>query len=231
MEIVVIVIMMMVGVSFMLKLSCHGWAGRLVLALLAAAFIILTYDAAASQSKTQIKEWLGEPELMLDMSVLLTIDVAFQICYCVLGARALHDTLPKTQAMLLQVTLWVPGLLVFPTLFAMLTMLIFTFTGTDFAAIAWGLAGITLVGMPLGAALTKLLIPEPEIRLEMIFMVNLLIAALGIVATVNGRTASAGTSEVEWGALAGIVIILLAGLGAGLVLNRYLTQKKITKLK
>lgn len=231
MEIVVIVIMMMVGVSFILKLSCHGLAGRLVLALLAAVFIILACDAAASQSKTQIKEWLGEPELMLDMSVLLTIDVAFQICYCVLAARSLHDALPKTQAILLKVTLWVPGLLVFPTLFAMLTELIFTFTGTDFASIAWGLAGVVAIALPLMAALTRWLIPETEIRLEMIFMVNLLIAALGIVATVNGRTAAAGTSEVEWGALAGFAVILLAGLGAGLLLNRYLTQKKISRVK
>lgn len=231
MEIVVIVIMMMVGVSFMLKLSCHGWVGRLAIAILAAAFIILTCDAAASQSKTQIKEWLGEPELMLDMSVLLTIDVAFQICYCVMAARALHDRLPKTQKVLLKATLWVPGLLVFPTLFAMLTELIFTFTGTDFASIAWGLAGVVAIALPLMAALTRWLIPEPEIRLEMIFMVNLLIATLGIVATVNGRTAAAGTSEVEWGALAGFAVILLAGLGAGLLLNRYLTQKKISRLK
>ena len=113
----------------------------------------------------------------------------------------------------------------------MQTELIFTFTGTDFASIAWGLAGIVAIALPLMAALTRWLIPETEIRLEMIFMVNLLIAALGIVATVNGRTAAAGTSEVEWGALVGFAVILLAGLGSGLILNRYLTQKKITKLK
>lgn len=231
MEIAVTVIMMMVGVSFILKLSFHGWAGRLTVALLAAAFIILAYDAAASQSKTQIREWLGEPELMLDMSALLTLDVAFQICYCVLAARALHDRLPKARGVLLNATLWVPGLLVFPTLFAVLTELIFTFTGADFATVAGGLAGTVAVGVPLGSALTGWLIPEPEIRLEMLFMVNLLIAALGIVATVNGRTATAGTTEVEWGALAGFAVILLTGLGAGLLLNLYMTQKKITRLK
>ena len=35
-------------------------------------------------------------------------------------------------------------------------------------------------------------------------MVNMLIAALGVVATVNGRTAAAGTNQVEWGALGGV---------------------------
>ena len=51
------------------------------------------------------------------------------------------------------------------------------------------------------------------------------------VGELRGSAASAGTSEVEWGALAGFAVILLAGLGSGLILNRYLTHKKITKLK
>ena len=54
-----------------------------------------------------------------------------------------------------------------------------------------------------------LLIPEKEIRLELLFMINLLIAALGIVATVNGRTAATGTNHVEWTALAGVFAILI----------------------
>ncbi len=54
------------------------------------------------------------------------------------------------------------------------------------------------------------LVPEKEIRLELLFMVNMLIAALGVVATVNGRTAAAGTNQVEWGALGGVAAIIAA---------------------
>ena len=76
METVVIIIMVAVGFSFLLKLTYHRPAGAIALALVAAAFVFLSYDEATSQSKTQIAEWLQNPSLMLDTSVWLTIDVA-----------------------------------------------------------------------------------------------------------------------------------------------------------
>lgn len=231
MEIVITIIMVMVGFSFVLKLTCHGWPGRIVNGLVAAIFILSTYGAAASQSKTRIAEWLNQPELMLDTSVWLTVDVAFQICFCVLAAKSLYVSLTRTERVLLHLTLWVPGLLIFPTLFSLLTELIFTLTGVDFTSIALGLAIVLLAGVPALAALVKYLIPEVDIRLEMMFMVNLIIAALGIVATVNGRTAAAGTSEVEWTVMAAVALLLVLGAAAGIVINRYLNNKRISKLQ
>ena len=209
--------MVMVGFSFVLKLTCHGWPGRIVNGLVAAIFILSTYGAAASQSKTRIAEWLNQPELMLDTSVWLTVDVAFQICFCVLAAKSLYASLTRTERVLLHLTLWVPGLLIFPTLFSLLTELIFTLTGVDFTSIALGLAIVLFVGVPVLA--------------EIMFMVNLIIAALGIVATVNGRTAAAGTSEVEWPAMVAVALLLVLGAAAGMVINRYLNNKKISKLQ
>lgn len=75
------------------------------------------------------------------------------------------------------------------------------------------------------------LVPEKEIRLELLFMVNMLIAALGVVATVNGRTAAAGTNQVEWGALGGVAAIIAAGTVAGIAYNRFQTKKQISKIK
>ena len=82
MEIVVTVIMLLVMLGFILKLTWHGLIGRSVLALVCALFIGLVWEYAAGQSKTQIAAWLQEPELMLDTSVLLTVDVFFQPCGC-----------------------------------------------------------------------------------------------------------------------------------------------------
>jgi hypothetical protein len=63
----------------------------------------------------------------------------------------------------------------------------------------------------------KWLIPEKELRLEVFFLSNALIAVLGIIATVNGRTAVAGFAEVNWYALLGIVGLMLLGGIAGWV--------------
>ena len=228
---VLITIMGLVIFGFLLKMTFHGTAGRIVLAVIAAAFILITYGNAAAQSKTQIADWLGQPDLMLDTSVWLTVDLAFQIAFCVLSAKAMGERLSGTGKFLRQICLWVPGILIFPVLFALLTELIFMLPGVGFATTAIGLAAVLLVGIPLLSAGLKQLVPERDIRLELLFMVSLLAGALGIVATVNGRTAAVGTNEVEWGALVAVIILLLAGVLAGSLIYRYYNNKIITKIK
>ncbi|MCM1372225.1 MAG: hypothetical protein NC113_06580 [Bacteroides sp.] len=231
MVIVVMIIMALVIVSYVLKMTCHGWLGRLATCAVASLFVILACDAAAGQSKARIADWLSQPELMLDMSVWLTVDVAFQVAFCVLAADSIAGPLSRSRIVMLEVCRWFPGVLVFPVLFAMLTELIFSLPGADFATIAWGLSLGLFVGVPLLVAGLLWLLPEKEIRLELLFMVNMLIAALGVVATINGRTAAAGTNEADWGALAAVVAILAVGTVIGIVLNKYLTRKHISKIK
>jgi len=45
-----------------------------------------------------------------------------------------------------------------------------------------------------------------------------LLAILGIVATVNGRTAVNGTNSVDWFALLGIILTLLIGISIGMLI-------------
>lgn len=231
MELVVVMIMTLVSFSFVLKLTCHNLISRIILGLVCGIFVLSVYDYAASQSKSQIADWLSQPDLMLDTSVWLTIDVAFQICFCFFAAKAMEERLSMTEKIIYRLCLWLPGLLVFPVLFAILTELIFNLPGIDFKTIGWGLAVSVSVVFPLLSSGFNWLVPEREIRLEMIFMTNMLIAALGIVATVNGRTAATGTNTVEWGALSAVIFILAIGLSAGLLINKYVTRKKISKIK
>ena len=93
METVVIIIMCLTGLVFLLKLTCHGNAGVVLLSFLAAAAVILMTDFASSQSRTRIEAWLGQPDIMLDTSVWLTLDVAFQIWFCFLAAKRLSGPL------------------------------------------------------------------------------------------------------------------------------------------
>jgi len=63
------------------------------------------------------------------------------------------------------------------------------------------------------------------------FMINALTAILGVIATVNGRTAVKGTNSVEWDALLGILAILSIGTIAGLLINKRKTSKLISHIK
>lgn len=70
---------------------------------------------------------------------------------------------------------------------------------------------------PLRQIYTALFVAGKELRLELFFLTNALVAVLGIVATVNGKTSAAGVSEIDWKALTGVIVIALAGGILGLL--------------
>lgn len=82
------------------------------------------------------------------------------------------------------------------------------------------MAAAVFVLIPAGSFLLRWLLPEKELRLELLFLANALIAILGIIATVNGRTAVKGIDEIDWGALAGLTILLVAGALVGMILRK-----------
>lgn len=232
METVVLIIMLMVSFNFALKQTYHKAVGITATCLLAALFVGLAWPYAASQSKTQITDWLNAPDLMLDTSVLLTVDVFFQITFCVMMAKKIAgEQLSVVQRAIYAVALWFPGLLIFPVLFALLVEIIFSFPGNDFSTLSWATATCVLIAAPSLSYLIRFLLPEKDLRLELMFVVNAITTILGIIATVNGRTAVKGTNSVEWDALAGFLLIIAAGTVAGIMVNRRSIRKTISKLQ
>lgn len=225
MQTVVLVLMVLTVFNFMLKQTFHRWFYILAIAVVAALFTGLMWPLAIEQSKSQIAAWLENSTLMLDTSVLLTIEVAVQMGFCLLAAQQLTGGIDKKVTRWIYRVLWFfPGVLIFAVLFSLLVAVIFQFPGVSFAVIAWALAAIVLVVIPLGTWLLRWLLPEQDIRLELLFLTNALVAILGIVATVNGRTAVEGFSEVNWPALAAMLGLLLVGGVVGMVLRK---RKKI----
>ena len=121
---------------------------------------------------------------------------------------------------------WFPGVLIIPVLFFGLTQAIFSFPGVSFKLIAWLFGLFVFVVIPLGRWLIKWLLPEEDLRLELFFLTNALVAILGIIATVNGRTAVEGVGDVDWSALTGCVVLFLVGAIAGWMV--YVIKRKLT---
>ena len=221
METVVLVMMISVCFNYMLKQTYRKIYSVLLSAAVCALFVGLMWPYAIEQSKSQISDWLADSSLMLDIAVILTLEVAIQMSFCILSAHI------QTSGKVKPITIWVyrilrwfPGVLIFPVLFSLLVSAIFALPGVSFSLVAWGLAAIVFVAIPLGCWGIKWLLPEKEIRLELLFLANALIAILGVIATVNGQTAVAGISEVDWSALGGIVVLLIFGLMAGVIAYR-----------
>ena len=155
---------------------------------------------------------------MRDTAVVLSIDVAFLLAYCWGSTKAPAKPyqqiyVAQNRYTVLLRKLWrgllaiYPGLLIFPVLFSLEISTIFFLPGVDFALVAWGLAAIVAVAfVALGFGL-EFLLPERELRLELLFLLNILIAILGVIATVNGRTAVEGVGSVDVLSLLAVVVL------------------------
>lgn len=212
MDTIVWILILLTAFNFLLKQTFWQWTAVGVAAVIAAAFVLLTWPYAIEQSKTQIADWLHRPELMLNTAVVLTVEVALQMAFCLLSVHVANVHPVKKRMMLAyRVLYWFAGVLVFPVLFFGLTQLIFALPGISFRTVAWGFAAFVLLAIPLGRWFIRWLLPETELRLELLFLTNALVAILGIVATVNGRTAVEGVASVNWAAFGGCVGIFIVG--------------------
>lgn len=226
MQTVVLALMLLVSVGFMLKQSFLPWKWTLVVALVAALWVGFSWPLAIEQSKTQIADWLANPTLMADTAVLLTIEVALQMAFCVVEATYGGLTyLPKRKNRLLNVLRYFPSLLFFVVLFSLLVTLIFALPGVSFPLIAWSLAGVVLLLVPAFIWLLRWLLPETDLRLELLFLINALMAGLGIVATVNGSTTVDGFDSIRWDALVGLLGMTLAFALVGFALHKIIRRK------
>ena len=170
METLVLVMMILVCFSFVLKQTFHGVKEIMIISVLVAFFVGMTWPLAIEQSKMQIAAWIADQKLMLDMAVLLSIDVALTMLFCV------HHVDLKTSEHVSR-RKWVffiflkyfPGLLVFPVLFSVLVMTIFLLPGVSFQVVAWVLAVVLLVLTPVFTYGLRWLLPERPIRLELLF--------------------------------------------------------------
>ena len=231
METVVLVMMILVCFNYALKQTNRKIYSVLFSAAVCALFVGLMWPYAIEQSKSQISDWLADSTLMLDVAVILSLEVVIQMAFCILAAHI--QTSGKVKPIIIwiyRVLRWFPGVLIFPVLFSILVSAIFALPGVSFSLVAWILAAIVFVSIPLGSWILRWLLPEKEIRLELLFLANALIAILGVIATVNGQTAVAGISEVDWSALGGIVVLLIVGLVAGIIAYK-IKLKRITKNK
>ncbi|MCR4769392.1 MAG: hypothetical protein K5874_04160 [Bacteroidaceae bacterium] len=216
METIVLALIILVCFNFVLKQTYRkAWMVG-VITIVCALFVVFTWRFAIEQSKSQLQDWLGNQQLMLDVAVILSIEVIIQISYCIMSAHLMNTgKVRKRTLMVYRLLRWFPGMLIFPVLFHIETMCMFWLTGIDFATIAYGLAGVIAVLIPLLTWSFKWLIPEKELRLEIFFLTNVLIALLGIIATVNGRTAVAGVSEINIDSLVGFATLLVVGALGG----------------
>ena len=117
----VIILMVLVCINFVLKQSWHKWWSVLAHAAAAALFTGLMWPAAVRQSRSQVDAWLSDPGLMLDTSVIITIEVILQISFCLLSVNLMNSgKLKPATIWSYRVLRWFPGVLIFGVLFGII---------------------------------------------------------------------------------------------------------------
>ncbi len=223
--------MILVCFSFVLKQTFHGVKEIMIISVLVAFFVGMAWPFAIEQSKTQIAAWIADQKLMLDMAVLLSVDVALTMLFCVHHVDLKTSEHVSRRKWMFYIALkYFPGLLVFPVLLSLLVMMIFMLPGMSFQVVAWTLAVALLVLVPALTYGIRWLLPERPIRLELLFLVEVLLGLMGIVGTVNGNTAVAGIDSVDLKSLLGVVGIVIVGMALGLCYYRVKMQKLSQKL-
>lgn len=216
--------------STILKMSFGKTFSVLLITVATALFTYFAWHLAAEQSKTQIADWLANPTLMADIAVLITLEVALHISFCVMSlSNHGKNNQKKIKRIFYNLLKWFPGVLYLVVIFAFLTSLILVLPGVSFSTVSLIMALSVLVLLPLLTFLSKLIISEEYMRLELLFLVNLLIALLGIIATVNGRTTMTAVNNVNWLSLLGVMAIVLIGTSAGFLWRRIYFRLKEKK--
>lgn len=216
METLVLILMLLVCFNFALKQTfLKTWQAIFIIIVLA-IIVGLSWEFAIEQSKSQIAIWLADQSLMLNTSVIITIETIWQISYCMLSAHLMHEAIVSKKTLFAyRILRFFPGILIVPVLFSALVAIEYEFTGSNFALISWSFAlGIAII-FPLISYGISWLLPQKQLRLEVLFLTNVLIMILGIIATVNGTTNFHGSDEINWMALItfGITLLICATIG------------------
>lgn len=227
MEAVVVVLMIIAVVNFWLKLTFVKTWQVWVFAALAAFFVYAMQPVAIMQSKTQLMDALHNPALMQDIALILSLEVVLELAFCLLATRYYtHDELRPRTRWVFHALRFFPGILIFPVLFVVLTNVIFALPGWNFRVTAILVALAVILVVAIGVLVVRRLLPEKSLRLELLFIGNVMVALLGIVATVNGRTAVEGTDKVNWLAMAGILVIIIVFTLIGMAYYRFKLKRK-----
>lgn len=228
MKTVVLVIMVLICFNFCLKQTfLRPWQLCLT-TLVCTLFVGLIWPFAIEQSRQQIEAWLADQPLMLDTSVLLTLEALWQMAFCLLAGKLLYEGPVRRRVIACyRILRFFPGLLILAVLFAAEVALIYQLPGVDFAVTAWSISFAVLILLPALSWLIRRLLPERDLRLEILFLCNALLLLLGIVATVNGTTNFRGSDDIEWTALAAFLLLALVCSLIGWMMYRKTLNAKL----
>lgn len=229
MEILINILLVFILINTALKLSFWELRYLIIWSIVLGLFILGVYPYAMEQSRTQIEHWLQDSEILGNIAVMISLEVLICIEFCFISLNNMYDNKAKKWHKILD---FYPCLLIFPALFYVLTQAMFSFVGVDFFMTAMGVGMLVVVIIPFFSYNIGILLPEKELRLEMHFLLSLIMSVLGFVALANGRIVYIPKGDiVEWHNVIKSLLFLLVFVVLGFLFSkfwwRFFGQKKL----
>lgn len=182
MEYVIHLLALFIALNFLLKVGFYPRWGMWTVAA-GCAFCVAgdSMDDGTVQDRGGI--FFASRPQMLNLSVCVTLEAAVMITFCFdcFAEMRTRNTAFK-QAVTLFLKLY-PGILIGGVICYVLALLLFTFPGIDFGSLSWIAAGVTFFAVCAGSLLLRHAIGDKPLRLEVLFIVNIFIVILSIIAT------------------------------------------------
>lgn len=138
--------------------------------------------------QNRITDWMHDYHSRQDIAVCLMLDVAFQISFCLMTVRRKYgSSLSKAGRWCYRLLLGYPGLIFYGIIFLLQVELIGSFPGQSFWLTAF-LEGLffMLILLLIRKGFIQLL-PQADSRLELLFLIEVMVGILGILSTVCGN--------------------------------------------
>ncbi len=198
MEILITLIALLLILSFLIKGSFLPRWGVVAVSLLLAVAVRLVIPWLAGQPAATVNGWISAPDRMLDGAVCVVLEVVLMMTFCFawparssvsltpllwFSSRSLKNARGSENHPLLRSLLYYPGVLAFPAVCWAWSQLLFSRPGIDFTRFAWLAAFCTLFVALGGSWVVRRFLPEEDVRLEGLFLVNLFLLLLTVAAT------------------------------------------------
>lgn len=197
---------------FMTSLLPNRWY-RLAFSLSLGLFLFASHPFAIELNKLELQRILSSRESIMNISLFVMVDMLMSLYFSF--ARLKDGDAIDRSGWYVRLFRLMPSLLIYPALFYLQIMLLFSFTGVEFLRLTAGLALAVVVIFSAASFLMRRWIMEKDILIELVILLSLMLCALVICCTIfhPSATVYSHSAPVDWiGAIAtiGCLLILLA---------------------
>ncbi|MCG8579304.1 MAG: hypothetical protein MI866_05280 [Bacteroidales bacterium] len=227
MQTLVIILFILAIVSFAIQLQLFRnsrlhWSWLVIVAL----FVYFMHHLAIEQSYKAFRATLTDTGVMMDFTVLQVIEA---IGGLLVSIYMIRDHYREPVKKFFRYTVYLPGLIIFPALFYLESILFLQVHGVDFRLIAFSVAIFAMILIWLIGLGFKTLIPEFDLRLEMKFIVHLIQLTGGIILSVLMLRLPVNTAVQELSLLP--LLVLLTVIVCGIISGVFWYQIRMKRLK